>query len=189
MKRKIPAFILALLLCAALCVPTASARDRARPFGCVCSQSGRTDLTPEPDSDASAPDTEVSEPEASASAYARELLALVNAARARYGLAALELGETLCSGAQRKAEDLHDAQYFSHDSARYGSPFDMMRSFGISYRTAGENIAMGYDTPTAVMDAWMQSAGHRANILQSSYTTLGVGYVADGSYWVQWFLG
>ena len=66
---------------------------------------------------------------------------------------------------------------------------DMMRSFGVSYRSAGENIAMGYSTPEAVVAAWMNSEGHRANILSANYTTLGVGYVEDGGYWTQWFIG
>ena len=84
---------------------------------------------------------------------------------------------------------MHDQGYFSHTSPTYGSPFDMMRAFGVSYRTAGENIAMGYATPAAVVEAWMNSEGHRANILSANYTTLGVGYVADGGYWPQWFIG
>ena len=65
----------------------------------------------------------------------------------------------------------------------------MMKSFGITYRTAGENIAYGYATPEAVVTAWMNSDGHRANILNGSYTRLGVGYVADGHYWTQMFIG
>ena len=84
---------------------------------------------------------------------------------------------------------MHDNQYFSHTSPTYGSPFDMMKQFGISYRTAGENIAMGQQSPQAVVDAWMNSEGHRANILNSSYTQIGMGYVADGNYWSQMFIG
>ena len=64
----------------------------------------------------------------------------------------------------------------------------MMKSFGISYRSAGENIAMGYKTPEAVVDGWMNSSGHRANILNSSFTKIGVGYVKDGHYWTQIFI-
>ena len=63
------------------------------------------------------------------------------------------------------------------------------KSFGITYNYAGENIAMGYSSPEAVMTAWMNSAGHRANILSANFTTLGVGYGADGGYWTQWFIG
>ena len=77
---------------------------------------------------------------------------------------------------------MHDKRYFSHQSPTYGSPFDMMKQFGITYRTAGENIAMGQSTPQAVVNAWMNSKGHRANILNASFTQIGMGYVADGHY-------
>lgn len=65
----------------------------------------------------------------------------------------------------------------------------MLKSFGINYHTAGENIARGQQTPEAVVDAWMNSDGHRANILNSSFTQIGVGYVAEGNYWTQMFIG
>ena len=84
---------------------------------------------------------------------------------------------------------MHDLGYFSHTSPTYGSPFDMMKSFGISYRAAGENIAKGQTTPAAVVNAWWNSAGHRQNMLNASYTQIGVGYVADGKYWTQMFIG
>lgn len=125
----------------------------------------------------------------SVSSYEQQVVTLVNAERAKYGLAALTLDETLCGYARVKSQDMHDQGYFSHTSPTYGSPFDMMRTFGVSYRSAGENIAMGYSTPEAVVAAWMNSEGHRANILSANYTTLGVGYVEDGGYWTQWFIG
>ena len=113
----------------------------------------------------------------------------MNEIRAQYGLSALTLDESLCRYARVKSQDMQQNGYFSHESPTYGSPFDMMRSFGVSYRSAGENIAMGYSTPEAVVAAWMNSEGHRANILSANYTTLGVGYVEDGGYWTQWFIG
>jgi len=67
--------------------------------------------------------------------------------------------------------------------------FQMMKNFGITYRSAGENIARGQTSPQAVVNAWMNSSGHRANILSSSFTQIGVGYVADGKYWTQMFIG
>ena len=79
--------------------------------------------------------------------------------------------------------------YFAHNSPTYGTPFQMMKSFGISYRTAGENIARGQSTPSAVVNAWLNSPGHRVNILNPSFTHIGVGYVADGKYWTQMFIG
>ena len=123
------------------------------------------------------------------SSPAQQILALVNEQRAAYGLNALSLDDSLSAGAQTKAQDMRQNSYFSHQSPLYGSPFDMMRSFGISYRYAGENIAMGYDSPEAVVSAWMQSEGHRANILSPDFTQLGVGFVSDGGYWTQWFIG
>ena len=122
-------------------------------------------------------------------AYEQEVVRLVNAERASHGLPALSIRADLCQYARVKSQDMHDSGYFSHTSPNYGSPFDMMKSFGITYSHAGENIAMGYSTPEAVVSAWMNSEGHRANIFSASYTGLGVGYVADGGYWTQWFVG
>ena len=114
---------------------------------------------------------------------------LVNQQRAAYGLQPLTISAELCRKARIKSQDMAQNRYFSHESPTYGSPFDMMRSLGISYRSAGENIAMGYATAQAVMNGWMNSDGHRANILNASFTTIGVGYVANGNYWTQWFIG
>jgi len=121
--------------------------------------------------------------------YEQQVVALVNEQRAANGLAPLTLNAELSNVARAKSQDMHDNNYFSHTSPTYGSPFDMMKAFGISYKTAGENIAMGYATPEAVVSAWMNSAGHRANILNANYTQIGVGYVADGNYWTQEFIG
>ena len=82
-----------------------------------------------------------------------------------------------------------DNRYFSHTSPTYGSPFQMIKAFGLSYRTAGETIAKGYASPQAVVNGWMNSSGHRANILNVSYTQIGIGYVAQGNYWTQMFGG
>ena len=121
--------------------------------------------------------------------FEAQVAELVNEQRAANGLAPLTLSTELSNVARTKSQDMHDNNYFSHTSPTYGSPFDMLKSFGISYRAAGENIAMGYATPEAVVTAWMNSAGHRANILNASYTQIGVGYVADGNYWTQEFIG
>ena len=124
-----------------------------------------------------------------ASAYEREVIRLVNAERAKAGLAALSVDAALTRTARMKSQDMRDNRYFDHNSPTYGTPFQLMKSQGIAYRTAGENIAMGYATPQAVVTAWMNSAGHRANILNASYTRIGVGYVASGNYWTQHFAG
>ena len=131
----------------------------------------------------------IPEKNASAASYEQEVIRLVNEHRKKNGLSPLTYDWQLARVARYKSQDMKDNRYFSHTSPVYGSPFQMMKSFGISYRSAGENIARGQKTPAAVVDAWMDSPGHRKNILNPSYTHIGVGYVADGSYWTQMFVG
>ncbi len=119
----------------------------------------------------------------------RQVVTLVNQARRQNGLNELTLNEELSNVARVKANDMANNKYFSHTSPTYGSPFDMMKKFGISYRTAGENIAMGQTTAQQVFDGWMNSEGHRANIMNSSFTQIGVGYSSNGHYWSQMFIG
>lgn len=121
--------------------------------------------------------------------YEQQVVELVNGIRAQNGLRPLAANWQLSRVARYKSQDMLNKKYFSHTSPTYGSPFDMIKSFGISYKTAGENIAMGYRTPQAVVDGWMNSPGHRANILNASFTQIGVGYVANGHYWTQMFIG
>ncbi|WP_079509415.1 CAP domain-containing protein [Mesobacillus jeotgali] len=123
------------------------------------------------------------------SAYEQKVVELTNQERAKNGLKPLSLDTELSKVAREKSRDMQSKGYFSHTSPTYGSPFDMMKKFGISYRSAGENIAMGQPTPEEVVKAWMNSSGHRANILNSSYTHIGVGHVANGNYWTQMFIG
>lgn len=118
----------------------------------------------------------------------KQVVKLVNEIRAQNGLSALTMNWELSRVARYKSQDMADNKYFSHNSPTYGSPFQMMKTFGISYRTAGENIAKGYSTAQAVVNAWMNSAGHRANILNASYTQIGVGYVSNGNHWTQMFI-
>lgn len=122
-------------------------------------------------------------------AYEQEVVRLVNAQRAQNGLKPLAENWELSRVARYKSADMAGKRYFSHESPTYGSPYQMMRSFGISFRFAGENIAYGQRTPAAVVSAWMNSSGHRANILSSSYTQIGVGYHEAGNYWTQMFIG
>lgn len=121
--------------------------------------------------------------------YENRVLELVNIERAKQGLSALQMDESLRSVARLKSEDMRKNNYFSHTSPTYGSPFDMLKQFGISYKSAGENIAQGYKTPEAVVEGWMNSSGHRANILNASFTHMGVGYDSNGNYWTQMFIG
>jgi uncharacterized YkwD family protein/spore coat assembly protein SafA len=118
-----------------------------------------------------------------------QVLNLVNQERSRAGLRPLIMDWELQRTARIKSCDMAQKGYFSHNSATYGSPFDMMKSFGISYRTAGENIAKGQRTPQEVMTAWMNSSGHRANILKADFTHIGVGYCEQGNHWTQMFIG
>lgn len=120
--------------------------------------------------------------------FEKEVVRLVNVERRKNGLAELTYDWELSRVARFKSEDMRDNRYFSHTSPVYGSPFQMMRSFGISYRSAGENIAKGQATPAAVVNAWMNSSGHRANILNASFTHIGVGYASGGNYWTQMFI-
>lgn len=123
------------------------------------------------------------------SEYELEVVELTNVERQKHGLAPLQIDEALSKVARVKSEDMAKQNYFSHNSPTYGSPFDMMKQFGISYRTAGENIAMGQRSPQEVVNAWMNSEGHRANILNSNFTHIGVGHASNGNYWTQQFIG
>lgn len=122
-------------------------------------------------------------------AYENEVIRLINEIRVQNGLKELKGDWELSRVARYKSQDMKDNNYFSHTSPVYGSPFQMIKNFGISYRSAGENIARGQSTPQAVVNAWMNSSGHRANILNASYTKIGVGYVGSGRYWTQMFIG
>jgi uncharacterized YkwD family protein len=123
------------------------------------------------------------------SAYEQKVVELTNQERAKNGLPALKVDLTLSKMAREKSRDMSANGYFSHTSPTYGSPFDMMKKYGISYRYAGENIAMGQRTPEEVVKAWMNSEGHRKNILSSNFNYIGVGYVSQGNYWTQEFIG
>lgn len=121
--------------------------------------------------------------------YEHEVIRLVNEIRTENRLKPLTANWELSRIARYKSEDMSNNRYFSHTSPTYGTPFQMIRAFGLSYRSAGENIAYGQRTPAAAVNAWMNSSGHRANILNASYTQIGVGYCASGNYWTQMFIG
>jgi uncharacterized YkwD family protein len=117
------------------------------------------------------------------------VIELTNAERRKNGLPNLQADTSLSNVAREKTNDMQKNNYFSHTSPTYGSPFDMMRDFGIKYKTAGENIAQGQQTPEQVVNAWMNSEGHRKNILSKDYTHIGVGHNSNGNYWSQMFVG
>lgn len=120
--------------------------------------------------------------------FVASVIELTNAERKKQGLPALQAYPELNNVADVKAKDMNEKGYFSHTSPTYGSPFDMMRDFGITYKSAGENIAQGQQTPEEVVNAWMNSEGHRANILNNEYTHIGVGFEQPGFEWVQMFV-
>lgn len=122
-----------------------------------------------------------------AKSYVEQVVALVNIERAKVGLPALIMSEDLNRAAQIRAKET--VQSFSHTRPNGSSFSSVLKENGISYRGAGENIAWGQRTPEAVVNAWMNSAGHRANILNKNYTSIGVGYYLNGStpYWAQLF--
>ncbi|WP_077622244.1 CAP domain-containing protein [Sediminibacillus massiliensis] len=118
----------------------------------------------------------------------QEVVRLTNEERRNNGLSELKADGELTEVAQTKSEDMAEKGYFSHTSPTYGSPFDMMQEFGVDYQSAAENIASGQQSPEAVVDAWMNSPGHRKNILNGNLTHIGIGFDSDGNYWTQMFI-
>ncbi|MGF3105997.1 SafA/ExsA family spore coat assembly protein [Rossellomorea sp. DUT-2] len=120
-----------------------------------------------------------------------QVIDLTNQERQRNGLSLLQLDWQLARVARYKSRNMRDVGYFSHRSPTYGSPFDMLKSFNIEYSQAAENIAAGQTSAEQVIREWMDSPGHRKNILTGSYTHIGVGYAKGGSYgtyWTQMFI-
>lgn len=122
------------------------------------------------------------------SAIEQAVLDLTNAERQKAGLKPLQIDKNLMNSARQKSTDMATNNYFSHTSPTYGSPFDQMKANGVSYRAAAENIAMGQRSAEEVVKAWMESPGHRQNILTPNFTHIGIGYDANGNYWTQQFI-
>ena len=151
-----------------------------------------TPSTPSTNPEQKPESTPEQKPSTDFSSYQQQVLDLVNAERTKRGISALTLDSNISNVATKKSQDMVNKNYFDHTSPTYGSPFDMMKQFGISYRTAGENIAKGQKTPQEVVTAWMNSEGHRKNILNPNFTNLGVGIAKDSkgtTYWTQMFIG
>ena len=130
-------------------------------------------------------------PTVTTSSQENEVARLVNAERAKAGLPALKFNWELSRVARYKSADMANKGYFSHNSPTYGTPFQMMENFGLRFSAAGENIAYGQRTPAEVMRDWMNSPGHRNNILSRSYTEIGVGLAKNKNgvcYWTQMFM-
>ncbi|SFD69209.1 uncharacterized protein, YkwD family [Lentibacillus persicus] len=120
--------------------------------------------------------------------YAFKIIKLTNQKRSEHGLSDLKASKPLSQVARKKSEDMQTKNYFSHTSPTYGSPFNMMKEFDVAYESAGENIARGQKSPRQTVNAWMDSKEHRENILNESFTHIGVGYTSDGNYWTQMFI-
>src|SRR5690625_3533117 len=123
------------------------------------------------------------------SQFEQQVVDSTNKERAKYGLSPLTADWELSRVAKEKSRDMLINNYFDHNSPIYGSPFDMMDAYMIHYRSAGENIAKGQRSPEEVVNAWLNSEGHRANILNGSFTHIGVGFSEDGYIWTQQFIG
>ncbi|MEV1317106.1 CAP domain-containing protein [Micromonospora arborensis] len=122
------------------------------------------------------------------SAQAREVVDLVNAERAKAGCNALSIDDKLMTAAQRHSQDQADHQNMSHTGSDGSDSGVRLDRVGYAWRTYGENVAWNQKTPAAVMDAWMNSSGHRANILNCAFTEIGVGIASsNGPYWTQVF--
>ncbi|KHF39843.1 CAP domain-containing protein [Halalkalibacter okhensis] len=140
---------------------------------------------PEADQQEETPQQETTE---GISEFEQRVIELTNTERRNNGLSDLQADAALSNVARVKSTDMQENNYFSHTSPTYGSPFDMIRDFDISYQAAGENIAQGQRSPEEVVQAWMNSQGHRENILNGSFTHIGVGHVENGNYWTQLFI-
>lgn len=128
--------------------------------------------------------------------FEQEVLTLVNGQRAKVGCAALIANDKLVAAARGHSQDMADNDFFSHTGSNGSSPGDRIEAQGYNWSTWGENIAAGYTTPANVMDGWMNSSGHRANILNCNFTEIGIGYIYNGNdtgsvnyrhYWTQVF--
>lgn len=137
------------------------------------------------------PGQKITIPTVTTSAQEEEVVRLVNQERAKAGLPALKINWQLSRVARYKSADMANKGYFSHNSPTYGTPFQMMENFGLRFSAAGENIAYGQRTPAEVMRDWMNSPGHRSNILSGAYTEIGVGLAKNKNgvcYWTQQFI-
>ncbi|MBX4266128.1 serine protease [Clostridium estertheticum] len=172
--------------------PTKTAPVKAATTKATPAKAVPTKTTPAKTTATKATPTPVASTSTANNKLEKEVVTLVNQERAKQGLAPLTDNVKLSNVARTKSEDMVAKNYFDHTSPTYGSPFDMMKQFGITYKAAGENIAMGQQTASSVMTSWMNSPGHKANILSKNFTDIGVGVAKDKSgaiYWTQEFIG
>ncbi|WP_242620532.1 CAP domain-containing protein [Senegalia massiliensis] len=131
-------------------------------------------------------------PTSSSRQFELEVIKLVNIERQKVGLVNVTESKSLTNVARYKSKDMITYNYFSHQSPTYGSPFNMIKKFGITYKHAGENLAAGQPTPESVVNSWMNSPSHKKNILSNNFTKIGIGYIKDDNgypFWTQMFIG
>lgn len=124
-------------------------------------------------------------------ALEEEVIRLVNEERSKVGVSLLTENKELSNIARMKSQDFIDKNYFSHNSPTYGSPFEMLDNLNVNYTAAAENIASGQRSSREAMTTWMNSPGHKANILNSAFNQIGVGVARDRNgnlYWTQLFI-
>ncbi|NBI05298.1 hypothetical protein D3Z33_00325 [Senegalia massiliensis] len=138
------------------------------------------------------PKPKPSVPISSSRQFELEVIKLVNVERQKIGLVNLIESKSLTNVARYKSKDMITYNYFSHQSPTYGSPFNMLKKFGITYKHAGENLAAGQRTPESVVNSWINSPSHKKNILNKNFTKIGIGYIKDNNgypFWTQMFIG
>ncbi len=152
-----------------------------------CPETPDAPITPDVPTTPDVPDS--SEDEANVHPYVLKVVELVNKERKSAGLNPVTLNTDATTAAQVRAEE--SSVFFSHTRPNGTSFATALKDAGVSYRSCGENIAWGQKTPEQVMEGWMNSTGHRANILNASYTEIGVGFYQNASgvnYWSQLFI-
>ena len=188
--KKVSAFTLTLVLALSSAMPAYAFSDFN--FNNYFDYFNRFNIT-EPSADPSAnPSANPAAVPSSSSSYEQRVAELVNVEREKNGLPTLSFNKKISDVARIKSKDMADNNYFAHQSPTYGMAGDMLLKFGVTWSAWGENIASGQDTPDEVVSAWMNSPGHRANILSPEFIYIGVGYVTDSNgktYWTQLFTG
>ncbi|HAQ41130.1 MAG TPA: hypothetical protein DCM73_10075 [Clostridiales bacterium] len=166
---------------------TEPSADYAQPARTTKTEEAKNDYTKQQPAKQKTQTAKASTPSSNAS-YEKRVVQLVNVEREKNGLQPLTLDSSISNVARTKSKDMSDNNYFAHQSPTHGSAGDMMRNSGINWSAWGENIASGQDTPEEVVNAWMNSEGHKANILSPNFGKIGVGYVNNGTpYWTQMF--
>ncbi|WP_433531928.1 CAP domain-containing protein [Micromonospora sp. CA-263727] len=168
--------------------PSASPSRASRPTPAPSRSTATSPLSVERQGSPSRGTSASATPSTGATSEAAEVVALVNAERAKAGCDALSIDEKLMTAAQRHSQDQADTQNMSHTGSDGSDPGTRIDRVGYAWRTYGENVAWNQKTPAAVMEAWMNSPGHKANILNCAFTEIGVGVASsNGPYWTQVF--